>query len=148
MWQGFLSIPETAGAGTWAVGNIQAYDVAGNYRSVNAPDPPTNQGALTVTDATAVPPTAVPPPQGTDTTAPQISALTVSPASVQAGDAVTLTVHAPDDASGVVDLYASLDAGDGPHDGYPRFTRVSGTARDGIWKALFVVPDTARASTW
>jgi hypothetical protein len=67
---------------------------------------------------------------------------------VQAGEAVTLSIPVTDASSGVTDVSGHVAAGDGPHDEYPRFTRVSGTARDGVWKAISIVPDAARTSTW
>jgi hypothetical protein len=79
-----------------------------------------------------------------DTTPPVFQSLSVSSASVAAGGSVTLTARITDDLSGVSSsssLYAQYRfSGSTAQTVDADFTRVSGTAQDGIYQAFLNIP--------
>ncbi len=88
-----------------------------------------------------------------DTTPPVFQSLSVSPTSVAAGSNFTVTARITDDLSGVSDVccnnYLSYRF-NGPSSQYlsGTFTRVSGTAQDGVYQAFITVPAAYPSGTY
>jgi hypothetical protein len=131
-----MQVPPTAASGTWTVNFSEVRDQAGNYASIQSPVAPLPNGSFTVVGSS-------------DTTPPMLQSLTVSPATVNAGDTVTITARVTDAESGVVSIFLSyrLPNGQSAPVG-PNFFLVSGSPQDGIWRASMQVPPAAAPGNW
>jgi hypothetical protein len=92
------------------------------------------------------------PPPGGDSTPPVIVSVTVSPTSVEPGNAVTLTAHFSDGGVGVSSASACflLPSGQLAFGGScpASFVLASGTIQDGVWTATFTIPPASAPGTW
>lgn len=81
-----------------------------------------------------------------DTTPPVFQSLSVSPATIVAGNSVTITARITDDLSGVanaeVQYHLPNSSSSGPT-GFFQF--LSGTKNDGIWQTTITIPSTYRS---
>jgi hypothetical protein len=157
IWQGSLTIPRGAPSGTWNV-SIWISDASGNFdndfwlgpdemAASGTPDEPrfraipNGAGAFDVVGVTP------------DMHAPQLTSLTLSPSRVDTSSgAVRVTAEmAGTDVEGITGAALFISG----YAGYPNnatwtdlvdianvesFQRVSGTAKDGVWRATFLVP--------
>ncbi len=89
-----------------------------------------------------------------DTTPPVFQSLSVSATSVAAGSNFTVTAHITDDLSGVTNtnccdnyIYYRFSGPSSQSFGAP-FTRVSGTAQDGIYQAFITIPAAYPSGTY
>src|SRR6188768_1792327 len=87
-----------------------------------------------------------------DVTAPVLESVTVDPGTVDVGASearVTVTAHITDDMSGVVAPYFVLGSTSASQQtGYVLASLVSGTANNGIYRAVITVPKGAATGTW
>lgn len=84
-----------------------------------------------------------------DTTTPVLQSLSVSPATVVAGSSVAIMARATDDIPGVSSIYISYNNLSGQCCGpQGSFTFISGTAQDGVWQAIIMIPAAYASGTY
>ena len=103
---------------------------------------------VTTTNGTGTAPSNFTVVAASDTTPPVFQSLSVSPTTVSAGNGVTVTAHITDDISGVASASIAYQIANGSNVAFPFFTRISGTAQDGIWQATVSVPQAAASGVW
>ena len=142
IWKATVNLPQGAAAGAWDyAGSIQdaVNFVSFNQSSYGNQNLPTGApGPLTVADSSP-------------STPPQVVSLSYSPSSadVTNGSAqVTFTAHLTD-SSDIQYASMNLRSQTTPSQSVlASFSRVSGTAQDGIWKATVNLPQGAAAGAW
>lgn len=137
VWTITFAVPAGSATGTWTVSSLVATDAAGNRTTLLPPTPPSGDGAFTVTASS-------------DTTAPSIASLSVSPATVIAGGAVVVTARITDADSGVAwsGICYDLPGGAPAPVGCPNLVLAAGTAQDGLWRVNITVPAGSAPGTW
>lgn len=133
IWKATVTVPAAYPSGTYTFSFASVTDAASNSKNVwdNMPEPPFTGTAITVT--------------GLDAAPPVVQSLSVSPASVQAGGLVTVTARITD-ATGV--KFANVTFRNGAGQTLSgSFTRDSGTAQDGIYKA-YILTTTSTMGTY
>src|SRR5205085_593166 len=104
--------------------------------SQSPPPPILTNGSFTITSTV------------NDTTPPAVQSLSVSPSTVGAGNAVTVTARLTDANTGVQNWPTICYRLPGtPTDYCNILYRMSGTAQDGVWSTLFPVPDLSPSGT-
>jgi hypothetical protein len=138
-WKGTATIPQWTNNGTWDILEVDLVDAGGGFASFF---PGGGSGHWNNTWPKTFHVTATP-----DTTAPTVSALTLSTGSVDTSTVakkINVTVIAGDDQSGIkgnVFVSGVVDIGDHGYLTSEAFlTRTSGTAKEGIFTGSFTVP--------
>jgi hypothetical protein len=138
-----VTIPQSAHPGTWKLYRVNLQDGAGNavdYGPTFVKQFPSGTPTdLSVTNANI------------DSQPPTLVSLDFTPKSVDVTSnpqTVTVTAHLTDDNSGVQSATAYLFSPSGTQDETSNFTKMSGTASDGVYQAVFIIPQGAEAGTW
>lgn len=142
VYRASMSIPRSAAPGHWPL-DVQVRDRVGNTRIARRAELE-RAGLPGYLDVAS---------RNPDVTAPDIKALEVLPAQVDVRSgpaAVTVRVHAVDDAAGVDGIFVPPIS---PHDGnggaqVPIMRLVSGTPTDGWWEGDISIAENAHAGTW
>jgi len=138
-----VTMPQYSEAGTWKLGTFYLRDVIGNSRSLVTADL-AGAGAQTTFAVTSNP----------DTTPPRLTALGVSPSSVNTSSAsatLTFTATLTDDLSGVASLQFELESPSGNQSRTAFATsssRTSGTAQNGTYGFTVTMPQFSEPGTW
>ena len=139
-YRGKLTVQRWQTNGTWHVDSVQLSDKVGNNVSRTYAQLGTAGFRRTLGVVS-----------GTDTSKPTATSFARTPSSVDvrtSNKSVTVTVHAKDTGSGVGYAYATFSTGSGPS-AYVSMRRVSGTAKNGVWKGTgTVLRCSATTGTW
>src|SRR5437763_8659 len=140
-----VTIPQNAESGTWHLNSLSLYDNAGNSSYLTAD---LLSGFDASFDVTASAPS--PPPTGTDTTAPTLQALSVTPASIDVSTgsaAVTFKATITDDLSGVASNCSTslgVRSPSGQQSAGGCLNHLSGNT----WIETIAIPRYAEGGTW
>jgi len=142
MFTGTCQFPHYAQSGTWYVYNLYTYDMVGNYRAYN------NSGSALPSFPATV---AVTSPDRPVSTTPQLAEPPiVSPSSVDVSSAaqtVSVTVHVVSQSRFAYG-YAYLYDPTSTQSVAVSFSRLSGTATDGVYLGTTTIPRYSRSGTW
>jgi hypothetical protein len=145
-YQATVTIPQHAAEGAWRPSSVSLYDNTGNFKTLS--NSQLQAAGIDVSFTVTSEP---------DTTAPTLTALSISPASVDASSgpqSVTVTATITDDIAGVQGGYLNLGPVDPlPGSDFPSSQNVFGffqpkLSEPGTYQATVSIPRYAQTSTW
>jgi hypothetical protein len=141
-FQGRLTIPQYVESGEWKIGYVRLRDASGAYSEPSWPQLK-EAGMSYAVQVKSTP----------DTTAPELTSLSISPTEVDVTEAaaeVTVTAQVDDDVSGIAGVTMSLHAPDGASSQavYAVLELIGGNTREGTLQAVFTIPRYVESGEW
>ena len=141
VWQGTITIPQGAAAGSWYYQG-QVDDGVNDLNFVNEPGlsqnlPAGAPGPVTVTDSSP-------------TASPQVVSLSISPSSVDVSNGAASVTFTADltDGQNITQAYVWLQNEAGSESESANLSLISGTAQNGVWQGTITIPQGAAAGSW